>query len=263
MEYEGIQGLALKIELPHMEADIFPGSGSPSLVLVAGGRPPDPQWLVQFCKGRDIWAVDKGIEVCLNAKITPSLFIGDCDSASREGLLWVLNNKVHSVILPTEKNLTDLQATLRMAGESGIHSEVILTGAFGGRNDHFFANIFSMIWAEEEWGIQARCAADDRESVFLLKGQGSVEFSGVPVGTLVSTLSLSEKCEGVSLWGTKWPIEKGTLNIRRPFSVSNVVMKKGHFGSEVNERGSFGAELTSGWMCIYITAPGIEEKGWI
>lgn len=263
MGNEGIHGLTLKIELPDLKADIFPGSGSPSLVLIAGGRAPDPQWLAQFCQGKDAWAVDKGIEVCLNAKIVPSLFIGDCDSASSEGLLWVLDNKIPSVFLPTEKDLTDLQAALRMAGESSAHSEVLLTGVFGGRNDHFFANIFSMIWAEEEWGVQVRCAADDREAVFLLKGPGSVEFNGVQAGTLVSTFSLSEKCEEVNLWGTKWPIEKGTLNIRRPFSVSNIVMTNRCLGSEENEKVSFGAELSNGWMGIYITSTGTEEKGWI
>lgn len=262
-EVERVSGVALKVKLPQFKANVFPGSGSPALVLVAGGRPPNAQWLAQLCQGKDTWAVDKGIDVCLSAKIIPSLFIGDRDSASMNGILWARNNRVPSVVFPTEKNMTDLQIALRMVQESAKGPDVILAGVLGGRHDHFFANIFSMIWAEEEWGVQSRCAADEKEAIFLLKGPGSIEFTGVPAGTLVSTLTLSEKCTGVNLWGTKWPIENGTLNIRRPFAVSNIATGTKPGFSDIKNEVSFGVEMSSGWMGIYITATGIEEKGWI
>lgn len=250
----------MKLILPEFKAEFLPEVYSPSLVIVAGGRPPDPHWLPRLCRNRSVWAVDKGIDVCMNAAIIPSFFIGDCDSASMEGILWARNNFVHSAVFPPEKDLTDLQIALKMAGETGIHHDVILTGTFGGRWDHFFANIFSMIWAEEQWGVQARCAADEREAVFLLQGPGSIEFSDVPADTLVSTLSLSEKCTGVSLWGTKWPITNSTLESRRPFAVSNVVTG---IRSDFPEEVSFGAKISSGWMGVYMTAPNTGKKGWI
>lgn len=259
-ETEGVYCLTIKIELPDYKVTFSNGSGHPSLVLVAGGRPPDPQWLARLCQDRETWAIDRGIDACINAEIKPSLFIGDQDSASREGVLWAQSNRIRSVIFPPEKDMTDLQIALKMAGETFTCAETILTGAFGGRPDHFFANIFSMIWAEEVWGVQTRCAADEREAVFLLQGPGLVEFSGVSPGALISTLSLSERCTGVNLRGVKWPIKRGVLDIRRPFAVSNIItgMKSFFSGSEA----TFDAEISSGWLGIYITEPGEEKKGW-
>ena len=256
-EAEGFPKLTIKISLPNLKAELIPGTCSPSLVLVAGGRTPDSHWLEQLCQKNTTWAVDRGVDTCISAGVIPSFFIGDRDSASREGILWARDNHIHSAVFPTEKDQTDLQIALKMAGESGFHSEVILTGTFGGRSDHFFANIFSMIWAEEEWGIRARCAADEREAVFLLKGPESIEFTNVSPGTFISTLSLSEKCTGVSLWGTKWSIPDGALYIRHPFAVSNVVTG---IRPTSSEKVSFGAKISSGWMGIFITAPDTEKR---
>ncbi|MDO9507734.1 MAG: thiamine diphosphokinase [Thermovirgaceae bacterium] len=251
------------IELPQLTARISPGSGSPSLVLVAGGRVPDPNWLAGLCEGRTAWAIDSGIDACRNAGVVPSLFIGDRDSASINGINWARNKEVPSLVFPPEKDLTDLQLALRSMTDLTTGTAAILTGAFGGRYDHSIANLFSMIWAEDEWGVQIRCAADERESFFLLRDRESASFSGIPAGTLISTLSLSEKCTGVNLWGAKWPIGKGTLYARRPFAVSNMVTGANPGLSIEDGEISFGVEISTGWLGVYIAGSGAEEKGWI
>lgn len=251
-----------RIEIPELKADIAPGTGSPGLVVVAGGRPPSTEWLNLICRGKKVLAVDRGIEVCRKAVVSPSYYFGDNDSASPEGILWAKTNRIPSAIFPAEKDMTDLQLTLEMAGKMQIGTSAILTGAFGGRNDHFFANVFTMIWAEEEWGLRVRCAADDVESIYLLRGPETLIFSEVEVGTVVSTLSLSEKCSGVSVHGLKWPLSGQNIDLKRPFAVSNKVTgTKGSF-QEKGEKVSFSVKVSRGWMGIYITSPEAEEKGW-
>jgi len=252
--------LSLIITTPQIKANISPGSGSPSLVLVAGGRAPDPCWLALLCKGKTAWAIDRGIDACMGAGVVPSLFIGDRDSASKKGILWASEKEVPSLVFPPEKDMTDLQLALKLMRNFSGGSSAILTGAFGGRYDHSIANIFSLIWAEEEWSVQIRCAADDRESLFILRDGESATFSGVTAGTLVSTISLSENCTGINLWGTKWSIPNGMLSIRRPFAVSNIISGTDGVPGSKDGEVSFGVDIGTGWLGVYVAGP-VTIKG--
>lgn len=252
--------MSLIIKIPQMTAKISPGSGSPSLVLVAGGRIPDPCWLARVCQKKTAWAIDHGIDACMGAEVVPSLFIGDRDSASKKGILWASQKEVPSLVFPPEKDMTDLQLALKSMRNFSGGSSAILTGVFGGRYDHSIANIFSLIWAEEEWGVQIRCATDERESFFILRDGESAIFSGIPAGTLISTMSLSENCTGINLWGTRWPIPNGKLSIRRPFAVSNVITGSDTLHCRKDGGISFGVEISTGWLGVYVAGP-LKKKG--
>ena len=137
------------------------------------------------------------------AGIRPSFFIGDNDSVSEEARQWSREEKIPSLLFPPEKDLTDLQLALKEAsgtcgGPNGMRGcTAILTGAFGGRFDHLFANLYSLIWAEEEWGVKVRCEADGSEALFILRSGETLRLSGLEKGGIFSTLALSEKCLGV------------------------------------------------------------------
>ena len=139
--------------LPQLEALYEPHFAPPSMVIVAGGRLPESSRMNELCKDRDVWAVDRGLDSCMEAGITPSLFIGDGDSVSKEARQWYLFKGIPSILFSPEKDLTDLQLALKEAGGAwGYPSETakcsaILTGSFGGRFDHLFANIYSLILA--------------------------------------------------------------------------------------------------------------------
>lgn len=241
--------MSREISLPEMKALYEPGCGAPSLVLVAGGRAPDRAWLCDLCRGEKVWAIDRGIDACLPAGIFPSLFIGDGDSASGYAKKWLAERKTPSLIFPPEKDLTDLQLALKiMKADPGgpVIKEAILTGSFGGRFDHMFANVYSLLWAEEEWSVRVRCMADDNEAFFIVRGGEKACFSGLGNNTLISTLSLSPECTGVKTTGTRWPINNGKLFLNRPYAVSNIVA-----GAE-GVSGSFSVEVRSGWLGVYI-----------
>lgn len=234
--------------LPQLKAFFEPAIGPPSTVIVAGGRAPDITWLRELCSSRDVWAVDRGLDGCMSADIVPTLFIGDGDSVSRKAMQWAQLKRVTSLLFPPEKDLTDLQLALREAGGKG--SSAIITGAFGGRFDHIFANVYSLIWAEEEWGPRVRCMADEKEVFFLIRGGESLSLSGLERGTVFSTLALSEECSGIDMKGAKWQVGEGRLLLREPFAISNIL--SGDAEGALIDRAPLRVSLSSGWLGVYV-----------
>ncbi|HQL01944.1 MAG TPA: thiamine diphosphokinase [Synergistales bacterium] len=242
------------ISLPQLKAQFTPSFEPPSIVFVAGGRTPEPSWLRELCREKDVWAVDRGLDSCMAAGIRPSFFIGDNDSVSEEARQWSREEKIPSLLFPPEKDLTDLQLALKEAsgtcgGPNGMRGcTAILTGAFGGRFDHLFANLYSLIWAEEEWGVKVRCEADGSEALFILRSGETLRLSGLEKGGIFSTLALSEKCLGVRMAGTKWTIGEGSLYLKKPFAVSNVA------------EAAVEVSLSSGWLGIYWATREYAER---
>lgn len=240
------------IELPQFSAIFSPGICSVPVVLVGGGRAPQNDWLLKLCEGRTTWAIDSGIDVCMSAGLLPEVFIGDRDSASREGILWAEKYSVTSFFFPPEKDYTDLQLALKLIKIHAPEKDVILTGSFGGRLDHSLANIFSLIWGYEEWGVRTRCIADDKETLFLVKGKEKVIFSGVGSCAKISTLALSEKCSGINLLGTRWPMVNSKIFKNRPFAISNYILfDKNDLFPDM--KGAFSVEIDQGYLGVYIT----------
>ncbi len=59
-------------------------SPAPELLVVAGGRAPQPDWLRAAAKGRSVYAADRGAACCLNAGVVPRALYGDCDSTTED-----------------------------------------------------------------------------------------------------------------------------------------------------------------------------------
>lgn len=79
-----------------------------------------------------VLCADGGIR-CAPGWLCPDFYIGDGDSGgSAQGL--------PAILLPAEKDLTDLQACREAAIDQGA-SNLILTACTGGRQDHHLANL--------------------------------------------------------------------------------------------------------------------------
>ena len=80
-----------------------------------------------------VLCADGGIRCAALAGFAPDFYIGDGDSGgSAQGL--------PAILLPAEKDLTDLQAACEAAIDQGA-SNLILTACTGGRQDHHLANL--------------------------------------------------------------------------------------------------------------------------
>ncbi len=156
-----------------------------------------------------IIAADKGIEILKKHGIEPDITVGDFDSSA-----FIPEKNV--IILPVEKDVTDTHAAVNIALEKGC-KEICIYGGMGGRPDHSFAN-FTLIASLVNKGVSA-CCIGEGYTVTAVKN-GSIIFDGKK-GNTVSVFSWSEKCEGVTFKGLKYPLENATLTNSFALGVSN------------------------------------------
>lgn len=171
--------------------------------------------------GRTVWAADRGVDACMSASVTPSRVLGDFDSISKEGEAWLkhLGAQIEVERFTVDKDYTDFQLCL-----NHIKGDLLVTGCWGGRFDHTFANIFSTLWGLE-LGVKIRAFADESEVLIPLVAEEQVavlELHLLSEVSVISLLPLSDLCEGVELRGAKWELTGATLAQGRPYAVSNV-----------------------------------------
>ncbi len=187
-------------------------------LIVAGGEPPGKELLRGLAlKARMIIAADKGAQYCLDSGITPGLVVGDMDSLDQESAERLSGLGVAMKRVNADKDVTDTEIALDEAMGRGAKGVEIL-GAMGDRIDHTLANIHLLRKALRH-GIAARITSDTQQ-VFLV---GSSETITGSKGRTVSFLPLTEQVEGITLRGFRYELEEASMEIGRPYGVSNVV----------------------------------------
>ena len=208
------------IHLPQGTLDFHRPLPERARLLVLGGRAPAVPWLQawrQAWPSADVYAVDHGVDACRRAGLSPTLLIGDADSATPENWRWGEARAARVERHPVEKDFTDTQLALRRAMEDGS-AVLLLTGAFGGRFDHAYSTIFSAAQ------VQTPCVlADERELVVYVHGGERLTVAFRQQPKALSLLPMTAEAEGVTLQGTHWPLTDAVLCQGRPNAVSNVV----------------------------------------
>jgi len=158
-----------------------------------------------------IIAADSGYIAAQKLQITPTVILGDFDSAA------VPNTKAELIILPAEKDDTDTMFACKLAVERGA-TDLLILGGTGGRVDHFLSNLFLL-----------QVLHDQKLSAILTDGENTLrvlqdETILVPNrGGYFSLFALSD-CS-VTLSGCKYPLKNYTLPRDNPsFAVSNEVI---------------------------------------
>lgn len=178
--------------------------------LIISGSP--ECFLPPVCRDAScIIACDYGGMHALRHGIRPDLWVGDFDSCD-PGIL----PDVPRVTAPKEKDDTDTMMALKEAMARG-YRRVVITGALGARMDHAFANLQLLIFAEEH-GIRCRIL-DRHHQIFVLKNTGCRLRR--KHWRYVSVFAVSDRCEGVTLQGLKYPLRDGVLHSGIPLGVSN------------------------------------------
>ena len=210
------------IHLPQGTLDFHRPLPERARLLVLGGRAPAVPWLQEWRRAwpsADVYAVDHGVDACRRAGLSPTLLIGDADSATPENWRWGEARAARVERHPVEKDFTDTQLALRRAMEDGS-AVLLLTGAFGGRFDHAYSTIFSAAQ------VQTPCVlADERELVVYVPGGERLTVAFRQQPKALSLLPMTAEAEGVTLQGTHWPLTDAVLCQGRPNAVSNVVEK--------------------------------------
>ena len=187
----------------------------PTALAVAGGRAPSQLWLQQAAMGLATYCADRGAAYALGAGLSPTLVVGDGDSAATAVYAEAEGAGAALDIHPPAKDDTDLQLLLGKLPQA----DLLATGIWGGRFDHLFSNVYSMLAWKQQRQSQV-LLADDKELMVLLTGGDGVKGELVQKAKAVSLLPLSPTCT-VTIDGVRWPLEQAELTQARPYAVSN------------------------------------------
>lgn len=186
-------------------------SVSPSAVcFIAGAGPIDPDLSLSPAPGDLLIAADGGLSAVERMGLVPHLVIGDFDS------LGAAPTHPNTIILPTEKDDTDMAAAIQLGLERG-YTRFVLYGGTGGRLAHTLAN------------LQLLDGLSRQNCRGFLVGEGTVA-TAVCNDTLsfpahmsgyLSLFCAGDRAEGVTLTGLKYPLSNATLTSHVPLGVSN------------------------------------------
>lgn len=190
------------------------------ILLVAGGRAPRLSWLQQVAAGKALYCADRGADACLAAGLVPLELFGDCDSSTQTVYAKVaaLGSKVHS--FNPAKDDTDLQLLLQNLPAG----DIVATGIWGGRFDHLYSNIFSLLGAKKQRCCQV-LLADTKELMLLLTAGEAAELELRQKPVAISLLPLTAEAQ-VDFKGVRWPLSNAKLEQLYPYAISNEQSEK-------------------------------------
>lgn len=165
-------------------------------------------------------AVDGGLGYCTALRIEPNLILGDFDSVGEREAETIASLQTQDsrrlVRLPREKDDTDTIAALKEGLRRG-YTEFRIYGGMGGRFDHTFANIQSLLFLRNQ-GARG-CLADSVGEMHILKDE-KICFPRGRKGIL-SLFSLVEESRGVTIEGMKYLLDQATVRNDFPVGISN------------------------------------------
>ena len=209
----------MKITIPQCTV-VFQQAEADAVVLVAGGRAPTASWLQKVAQLYPVWAVDRGSDICRVAAVTPEILMGDADSSAASSWEWLEALQVPTVRYPADKDFTDLQLALRELSERRPGAAVLLTGGWGGRFDHAWSNVFSLLQATD-LGISIAGIVDQAEAMFFLHGGQQLEIEFVQQPKTISLIPFTPVCRQVTSQGVHWPLSGVNLSMHEPAAISN------------------------------------------
>lgn len=195
-------------------------SGPLTACIVAGGDiTPGDRVMTVLRESDIIIAADRGLDICVELGITPTLCIGDFDSASDDAIRTARERGWPLVEYPSEKTATDGELALDEAMTRGA-KRIRILGALTGldRLDHGVANLLLSARPDLS-GIDIRLLDENREAFVLRKG-ASASLTGQR-GDYVTLLPLSETGAAVTTWGLKYDLLGISLGYGSTRGVSN------------------------------------------
>lgn len=141
-------------------------------------------------------------------------YVGDGDSGGRpDGL--------PSMVLPTEKDFTDLEVAIHHALHLG-YRELLLCGCTGGRADHHLANLFQLEYIHEA-GAHA-VMIDEVNEIRYLEGETKITIENFPVFQYIGLIPADREIHGVTLRGVKYPVMNRSFYRTKTLGVSNEIL---------------------------------------
>ena len=168
-----------------------------------------------------IIAADSGYLTARRLGVSPDLLLGDLDSLDGSKLDEGELDRLEKLIVSPIKDDTDTQLAVDKALERGA-DRIILIGGLGGRLDHTLSTVFLLEYIADR-GAEG-IITDGRNRVRLMKASGEARHMSVaPEYKYLSLISLTDRCEGVSISGVFYPLDGVELPRSYSYAVSNEI----------------------------------------
>lgn len=161
-----------------------------------------------------IVSADGGINHLTPLGVKADLYLGDFDSSE----IPVTDTEI--LTYPIEKDDTDTMLAIKTGLSRGCKNFMIF-GGMGGRFDHTFANIQSLLYAERH-GANA-VMADENNLMFVLKNDTA--YIEKNEDEKVSLFAVNGAAHGVTLTGFYYKLDNGSLFPHDPMGVSNYIVE--------------------------------------
>lgn len=169
-------------------------------------------------KEKNIICADGGVRYAAG-RFIPEVVVGDFDSAEPDAEKYP-----KTVICPKEKDYTDGERAVEYAAENG-YGEITIYGAEGGRNDHVYANLSLLAFAESK-GIKAVIRNAEEYVFYAEEKKGNVEIE-TEEGTFVSVLPFGDEVIISDSCGTKYEYKNLRITrVRAGVGISNEAEEK-------------------------------------
>ncbi len=194
--------------------------------LIVTGGTLDIAFAKEFLQQRPydfVIAADAGLASLKHLRLKPDAVVGDFDTVDEDILSEYRSDPaiVFEIHRP-EKDETDTELALMVAARNGCKSVDIL-GALGGRMDHAVANI-QLMYQFFRQGMEI-CIYDDRNRLYLLEGRKVFRRREL-YGKYISFLPVTEKVEGLTLKGFKYPLNRKTVFLGTSLCISNELSRE-------------------------------------
>ena len=196
------------------------------VIIVSGGNI-QRDFALDFLKKNktekvDLIAADRGVEFFKGTDWQPEVAVGDFDSLSAEGALYLQGlREIEIMRLKPEKDDSDTQSAVNFAIDRGAERITIL-GATGNRIDHLMANFGLLVHGRNRG---ADIILVDQWNYMKLIESHTVLKKEEQFGKYVSFIPVYE-AKGVTLTGFKYSLDDHTLVFHESLAISNELKEK-------------------------------------
>ena len=197
-------------------------------IIVSGGNI-QKDFALDFLKKNktekvDLIAADRGVEFFKGTDWQPEVAVGDFDSLSAEGALYLQGLRETEIMrLKPEKDDSDTQSAVNQMIRKGA-KDILILGATGTRLDHVLANLGLLSMGKEQ-GV--RIAIADQWNYITLAESGTILHREEQFGKYVSFFTVGGDVTGLTLRGFKYPLNGYHLTVEDSgLTVSNEISEE-------------------------------------
>ncbi len=183
-------------------------------LIISGGEYAD---ITYECLEADyVIACDRGLDYADRYGVIPDEVIGDFDSVSDFNKEKIKKCEIRNTVYPREKDDTDTMLAMKRVLELGF-KDIRMICAFGNRMDHAYANIQTAHYGAKKGAVVRIHDVDTEAVVFSNRSVRIPKKEGYGL----SVFSLTDRCKGVDISGTKYELKDGELSNSFPLGQSN------------------------------------------